>query len=134
MRSKSKSPVETPGFYVGIEPGSIFIGGGLYMPTGDQIKAIRKSMVDHPEEFLAMVNERKFKKGLGGIIGEKLQKAPLGYPKDHPMIEHLRHKQFFAGKEFKDESICLKPNFLKTVVQVYSDTLPLIRWLNSALK
>jgi uncharacterized protein (TIGR02453 family) len=134
FKTKSKSPVETPGLYLGIAPGEIFIGGGVYMPTGDQLKAIRKAMVERPDEYLAVVQNRRFKKEFGGIQGEKLAKAPLGYPKDHPMIEHLKHKQFFVGKEYNDESICLKPRFLGLAVQVLTDTMPLVRWLANTTK
>jgi uncharacterized protein (TIGR02453 family) len=134
FRTKSKSPVETPGLYLGIAPDEIFIGGGVYMPTGDQIKAIRKTIAERPDEYLAVVQSRRFKREFGGIQGEKLAKAPLGYPKDHPMIEHLKHKQFFVGKEYEDASICLKPKFLGLVVQVLTDTMPLVRWLADAAK
>lgn len=131
-RAKKKSPVEMPGLYVGIAPGEIFIGGGLYMPNGDQLKSIRKSIVEHPDEYLAVVENKRFKKEFGGVQGENLAKAPLGYPKDHPMIEHLRHKQYFVGKEYDDEAMCLKPKFLDHVVQVFADTMPLVRWLAKA--
>jgi uncharacterized protein (TIGR02453 family) len=133
FRTRSKSPVETPGLYVGIAPGEIFIGGGLYMPTGDQLKAIRKAMVEKPGDYLAVVENRRFKKEFGGVQGENLAKAPLGYPKDHPMIDHLKHKQFFVGKEYDGVSICLKPKFLNLVVQVLTDTMPLVRWLAGAV-
>jgi uncharacterized protein (TIGR02453 family) len=126
-----KSPTETPGLYLGIEPGSIFVGGGLYMPMGDQIKAIRASIADHPAEFLAVIRQRRFKSEFGGIQGEKLSRAPLGYPPDHPMIEHLRHKQFYVGKVLKEQE-CLSPKFVNTVVTVFKDTLPLVRWLIAA--
>lgn len=132
QRAKKKSPVETPGLYVGVEPGNVFIGGGLYMPTGEQLKSIRKSIVDHPAGYLEVVMNRRFRKEFGGVQGEELQKAPLGYPKDHPMIAHLKHKQFFVGKEYEDESICFKPSFLDLVVSVFADTMPLVRWLTKA--
>jgi uncharacterized protein (TIGR02453 family) len=127
-----KSPTETPGLYVGIEPGSVFIGGGLYMPMGDQLKAIRKTIVEKPNEFLAVINGTKFKKRFGGIKGEMLSKAPLGFPKDHPMIAHLRHKQFFVGVEWKDESQCYSKKFADTVTDVFTDCMPLVRWLLKA--
>jgi uncharacterized protein (TIGR02453 family) len=123
-----KSPTETPGLYVGIEPGEVFVGGGIYMPTGEQLKAIRRAMVTDPESFLTVVENKRFKNEFGGIEGEKLQKAPLGFPKDHPMIEHLKHKQFFVGKVYND-SVCLKPKFADTVASVLADCMPLIRWL-----
>ena len=132
-RAKKKSAVETPGLYIGISPGEIYIGGGLYMPSGDQLKAIRKMMVEKPDEYLAIVDDKRFKREFDGIEGEKLAKAPLGYPKDHPMIEHLKHKQFFVGKEYDDESMCLKKDFINRVVQAFADTMPLVRWLTKAI-
>ena len=127
-----KAPTELPGLYLGIEPGEIYVGGGLYMPTGEQLKAIRKSMVDHPDGYLAVVENKRFRKELGGIQGEDLQKAPLGFPRDHPMIEHLRHKQFYAGKELGHQA-CFKASFVDTVCQTFADTMPLVRWLAKAI-
>ena len=123
-----KGPTESPGLYVGIAPGEIFIGGGVYMPWGEQLKSIRRSIAERAEEYLAVVNEKRFTKRFGGIMGENLAKAPLGYPKDHPMIEHLRHKQFFVGVE-PNESACHSPKFLNLVADVFTDALPLVRWL-----
>ncbi len=127
----NKKPVETPGLYVGVEPGEIFIGGGLYMPSGEQLKSIRRSLVNDPEEFLSVVRSKRFKKEFGGIQGDKLKKAPLGFPKDHPMIEHLKYKQFFAGNVY-DHPICFSPKFANTVAKVFEDTMPLVRWLAKA--
>jgi uncharacterized protein (TIGR02453 family) len=131
MRGK-KSPTETPGLYLGIEPGEIFVGGGLYMPMSDQLKGIRKLMVDKPDEFLEIITDKRFKKRFDGIMGEKLLKAPLGFPKDHPMIEHLRHKQFFVGVAWNDESLCYAKKFADTVAEIFRDTMPLVRWLMKA--
>lgn len=128
-----KSPAERPGLYVGIELGEIFIGGGLYMPSGEQLKSIRKSIVDHPDEYLSVIEDPAFKKMFGDVMGDRLVKAPLGYPKDHPMIVHLRLKQFFVGKEF-GETECLKPRFVDTVAKYCAGAMPMIRWLERALK
>lgn len=125
-------PTETPGLYLGIEPGEIYVGGGLYLPTGAQVKAIRHSIASNPDDWLAIVENRRFKKEYGGIDGENLQRAPLGYPVDHPMIAHLRHKQFYAGKVLEG-SACLKPRFVQTVETVLTDILPLVRWLTRAI-
>ncbi len=131
LKGKKKS-TETPGLYVGIEPGSIFVGGGLYMPYGEQLKSIRKAIANRPDEYLSVVEDKRFKKVFGGIMGEKLMKAPLGFPKDHPMIEHLKHKQFFVGKEWDDEALCYSKRFASVVADVFRDTMPLVRWLIKA--
>jgi uncharacterized protein (TIGR02453 family) len=124
--------ISAPGLYVGVEIGEIFVGGGLYLPSGDQLKAIRASIADAPEELLAVVQDRNFVRILGEILGERLQKAPLGYPRDHPMIDYLRLKQFYVGVEY-DEEQCLTPRFLDTVVRVFTAAMPFIRWLQRAL-
>jgi uncharacterized protein (TIGR02453 family) len=127
-----RAPTEAPGLYVGIEPGAIYVGGGLYLPTGEQLKAIRAAMVERPDDFLAVVESRRFKREFKEIEGERLQKAPLGYPKDHPMIAYLRYKQFYVGKEF-GHARSFRAAFLGEVVRIFSDTMPLVRWLRDAL-
>jgi uncharacterized protein (TIGR02453 family) len=123
-----KGGEESPGLYLHIEPGQVFIGAGLYMPNGDQLKAIRNAIVKDPGTFLEIIRNRRFKKEFGGIQGDRLQKAPLGFPKDHPMIEHLRNKQFFVGKELED-AVSLKPGFVDQVAGYFRISLPLVRWL-----
>ena len=127
----TQGPIENPGLYVGIEPGEIFIGGGLYLPSGDQLKKIRKSIVDDPDEFLSIVKSRPFRATLGGILGDTLQRAPLGYAPDHPMIEYLKLKQFYVGVESGHEP-ALKASFLTTVARVFRSCLPFVRWLKEA--
>ncbi|HEX9006248.1 MAG TPA: DUF2461 domain-containing protein, partial [Bacteroidota bacterium] len=123
-----KSPTETPGLYLGIEPGEIFIGGGLYLPSAPQLKAIRQAVAGQAGEFLEIVEDPRFKRRFHAVMGETLQKAPLGYPKDHAMIGYLRYKQWYVGVETGHEP-CFRPAFLKTVADVFADAMPFIRWL-----
>jgi uncharacterized protein (TIGR02453 family) len=123
---------ETPGLYVGVGTEEVFVGGGIYMPSGAQLKAIRRKIAEDPEGYLALVRSPRFRKKFGGIQGAVLSRAPLGYPPDHPMIEHLRHKQFFVGVEL-DEKACYAPKFLETVAEAFADTMPLVRWLVRAM-
>jgi len=131
MRSRN-SQGELPGLYVGIHPPEIFIGGGIYMPSGPQLKAIRAAIVKDPDPFLEIVAGKRFKKKFGEIEGERLQKAPLGYPKDHPLIAYLRLKQFYAGATLKD-SACFRPAFARTTAGILEDVLPFVRWLAHAV-
>ena len=123
-----KGDSEGPGLYVGVGTDEVFIGGGLYMPSGEQLKSIRKSIAEDSGEYLAVVRSPRFRKKFGGVQGAVLSRAPLGYPPDHPMIEHLRHKQFFVGVE-PEEKACYAPKFLETVAGVFIDAMPLVRWL-----
>lgn len=120
------------GYYVHIEPGGVYAGGGIYMPNGDQLKKIRKAIADSPKQFQEIVSDRKFVKRFKSLQGGKLQRTPLGFPKDHVMGEWLKYKSFYTGVELS-ERVCQSSSFTKKVVEVYSNLLPLVRFLNTAL-
>ena len=123
---------QSAGYYLHIEPGNIYVGGGVYMPDGAQLKKIRSAIAAKSEEFLAIVKHKRFVQQFSTLEGEKLQRMPLGYPADHPMGEWLKFKSFYTGVEWKERE-CYDEEFLDKVVKVYRDLLPLIRFLNSSL-
>ncbi len=123
---------DSAGYYVHIEPGGIYAGGGIYMPDSEKLKKIRKAIAGKPDEYLSIVTDKKFKSRFGSLEGERLSRGPAGYPADHPMVEWLKYKSFYAGVEMQDEE-CLKASFIDKVVAVYSDLIPLVRFMNGAL-
>jgi len=131
LRGKAKG-VEGSGFYLHIEPGEIFLGGGIYMPDNDQLKKIRRSIADQPDRFLSIMKNLRFKKLFGRLEGEKLQRVPKGYEPDHSMAEWLKYKQFFVGVEWP-ESKCLNVKFVPEIVTVFEAATPLVRFLNEAM-
>ena len=132
QRGKPKG-TEGSGFYLHIEPGEVFVGGGIYMPDNEQLKRIRGAIIERTEEFLEIVHTKSFVKRFKKIEGDTLQKVPRGYDPDHPMAEWLKLKQFFVGVEWKEEK-CFKKAFVKQVAEVYEETTPLVMFLNDALK
>ena len=120
------------GYYVHIKPNHIYVGGGIYMPNGEQLKSLRRAIAEKGDEFTAIVRERGFVKQFKGLEGEKLQRAPLGFPADHAMIEWLKHKSFFTGVEWNVRE-CASPKFIDKIVKVYKDLRPLVKFLNDAL-
>ncbi len=120
------------GYYVHIELGAVYVGGGIYMPDSDQLRKIRRAIVDPKAKFRSIVESKMFKKQFGGIEGEKLQRVPQGFEADHPMAGWLKHKQFYTGVEWNEKE-CYSVNFVSKVVNVYKDLHPLIRFLNEAL-
>lgn len=124
--------MDAAGYYLHIEPGEVFIGGGIYLPDSDQLKKIRRAVAEQPKEFLSIIHAPSFKKMFGSLHGEKLSRAPKGYAPDHPMIEYIKYKQFFTGLEWKEET-CYKKDFVKRVVAVCRELTPLINFLNNAM-
>jgi uncharacterized protein (TIGR02453 family) len=132
LRGKPKG-VEGSGYYLHIEPGEVFLGGGIYMPDGDQLKKIRKAIAGQPERFLSIIEQKNLKKVFGRLQGEKLQRVPRGYEPDHPMAEWLKHKQFFVWVEWP-ETKCFREKFVDDVAVVFESATPMVRFLNEAMR
>ncbi|MEK7356369.1 MAG: DUF2461 domain-containing protein [Bdellovibrionota bacterium] len=120
--------VSSPGFYLHVEPGEVYVGGGLYMPDSRQLKRIRYAIEQKSESFLAIVEDPQFKRFFGKLQGETLKRAPAGYSPEHPMIEYLKRKGFFVGKSF-DESLIHSSKAVPKLVDAYTRIVPLTRWL-----
>jgi uncharacterized protein (TIGR02453 family) len=104
--SKDKSPYKTAAaavigtahggvgtLYLQVSADGLMVGGGAYMPAGDQLARLRTAIAADGtgrelETIAADIRRR------GGEIGahDEVKTAPRGYPADHPRIELLRLK------------------------------------------
>ena len=67
-------------YYIHLEPpDKSFLAGGVYMPTPDQLAAIRRAIDRDPERLKAAISSKPFKKYFGTLSGEKLKTPPRGY-------------------------------------------------------
>ncbi|WP_347839114.1 DUF2461 domain-containing protein [uncultured Draconibacterium sp.] len=121
-----------PGYYFHIEPGSSFIGGGIYMPPAPVLKKLRAYMADHAEEFLEIGNEKDFKKQFPEMYDDKLKLAPKGYPKDHEYIELLKYKSFIYSASLEN-SVVAGPNYIDEMVKRFELLYPVNAFLYDAL-
>lgn len=124
---------QSAGYYLHIEPGEIFLGGGIYMPESDRLKKIRAGIASRGDEFLRIVHSASFKKVFGAVEGERLQRVPTGYPADHPMGEWLKYKSLYTSTTLP-ESACYSADFVKKIVSAYKEMVPFVRFLNEALQ
>ena len=149
--SKDKSPYKTnfgasinaggkisfnAGYYLHIQPGNSFVGGGVYHPEPDVLKKIRQEVDYNFDEFTKIINNKKFKavytKGLSKDGEMSLSRPPKGYDENNPAIEFLKLKSFIAMTALTDEQITDK-KFVSTIVKAFEALYPLIVFLNKAL-
>ena len=146
--SKDKSPYKThvaavfpraglgkhegAAFYLQIAPAEVLVGGGLYMPLPEDLRAIRNHIAEDPKGLLKIAGSPVFRKMFGSIDGEQLRRVPRGFPSDHPAADYLRYKQFLAGRTFSGD-IATTARFYKLVVETFRGMLPLIRFLNEPI-
>lgn len=83
-------------YYMHVEPGGSFISCGVYMPSADVLKAVRKAIDDDWEEFEAILNDKSFKKAFGDLSREEkvLKRVPAGFAKDSPSADYLKLYHF----------------------------------------
>lgn len=93
------------GFYLHIEPGKCFLGGGMWQPEGPALKAIRQEIDYNFDEFRGIVEAPAFRKLFPKVDGDKLAKEPQGYSEDNAAIEYLKLKSFTVSANFTDEEM-----------------------------
>lgn len=121
------------GYYFHIEPSGSFVGGGIYMPAAEPLKAIRDYIAENGEEFLLLTNNKNFKKVYPEMMDDKLKTAPKGYSPDHEFINLLRYKSFAFSSQF-DKSQILADNYIEKLVHSFKTLQPVNRFLNEALE
>ncbi len=129
VRGGKKNGDKLAGYYFHIQPGKSVIAGGAYMPPAPWLSAIREKIDDEPERLLKILKNKEFVKYFGELSGEKLKKAPKGYPSDHPHVELLKFKSYFVFSEPADK-IVLSDGFFDNVVSVFKAMKPLNDFLN----
>lgn len=129
--SRHNKKDENPGLYLHVEPNNCFVAGGLYMPTGEQLRKIRELIKREPEVFKKIICHPKVKKYFGGLSGERLKKAPQGTDPNHRQIELLKWKQFIYIKRYKDKDF-QTGDLAKKVKNEFAAMMPLIEWLEKA--
>ncbi len=120
------------GYYLHLEPGGSFVGGGSYCPPADALKAIRTEIFDHPDEFKKLIFSNSFKSTYPTMYDDKLKTAPKGFPKDFPDIDLLKYKSF-AFTSMLDDEVVTGDDFVVKVVGALKELYPVNRFLNSTL-
>ena len=124
-------PQNRGGYYLQIEPGKSFVGGGFWGPNAEDLLRIREEIA-LDDELVQILNEPTFKSFYGEIQGESLKTAPKGFDKNHDRIELLRMKQFLFTKSFSDEEV-LSSDFNKKVVGAFEKLRPFFEYMSDVL-
>lgn len=130
--AKNGRKSERAGYYIHLEPGNSFLGGGIWHPEPAALKALRSEIYDNPSEFKEILTEPEFSQYFSSIMGDQLKTAPKGFPKDFEDIELLRYKSYAFGY-FVDDQTIASENFVTLAVDVFRQLYRANRFLNHAL-
>lgn len=120
------------GYYIHVQPGDCFIGGGFWGPESKDLKRVRQELAVDSSEFRRLIAEKDFVRLFGELRGEKLKTAPQGYAKDHPDIDLLNFKQYLLMCPFTQKEM-QQPDFLDAAAETFRGMLPFFDYLSEVL-
>jgi uncharacterized protein (TIGR02453 family) len=123
---------EGAGMYFHVAPDEVWIGGGMYAPSSPQLHAVREHIAGNVKRLRRIIDAPAFTKMFGALEGEKLQRVPRGFPKDHEAAELLKHRQFLAVVELPS-TVASDATFYRRLIAVFREITPLVRFLNEPL-
>jgi len=123
---------EGAALYLEVAPARVWIGGGLYMPAASDLRLIRAHIVASHPTLHRIVTEAPFRRAVGALDGARLASMPRGYLADHPAAEHLRFRQFLAGRQFEAD-FATTDRFYPELLRMFRAVAPLVRFLNAPL-
>ena len=147
--SKDKSPYKTwiaatfpprghekhaaAGAYFHVTFDEILVAGGVYAPGPKELFAIRRHIAARDRGLRAILKDRSFRRLFAEMTGEKLTRAPKGFPADHPAVDLLMFKQFLAWKTL-DPALAETPKLYTELVKHFRGMMPFLRFLKAPLK
>jgi uncharacterized protein (TIGR02453 family) len=132
FRHEAARDVHAPGFYLHLEPGRVFAAAGVWHPDGPALAKIREALVDKADAWLEVTSPDALG-SRGEMAGESLKRPPRGFDPDHPLIEDIKRKDFFATARFTEDEACA-PGFMDEFATTCRAFSPLARFLTSALE
>jgi len=125
FRHAAGKDAHAPGFYVHIEPGKCFFGGGIWHPPSGPLRAIRQRIVDKPERWREVIADI-------AVRGDQLKRGPKGFDPEHELIDDLKRKTFFSMEE-GNEALARSHKFEKRVAQQFEHIAPMMEFLTSSV-
>lgn len=119
-------------YYIHLEPGNSFAGGGIWMPQGPVLKAMRQEVFYNAAAFREILEGKDFSKYFDGLMGEKLKRPPRDFPVDFPDVELLKHKSYAVGTPLAD-SLITSNKLIAELEKIYAALYPFNRFINRAL-
>nr|WP_294939094.1 DUF2461 domain-containing protein [uncultured Flavobacterium sp.] len=120
------------GYYLHLQPGASFVGGGFWEPNAEDLNRIRKEFEMDDEEIRAILADKNFIRTFGTLQGEELKTAPKGFDKTHPAIDLIRKKQFLVSRPFTDKEVT-DPNFKTQVLTTFQAMRPFFDYMSEVL-
>ncbi len=123
--------VHAPGYYIHLEPGSVFAASGTWHPEPKTLRQIRDAVVADSKAWKRAISGKAFRARCT-LGGDSLKRPPKGFDPDHPLLEDLKRKDFIAYVPFTEEQ-AVSAGFRKQVLEAFRAMKPFMAFLTRAV-
>ena len=120
-----------PGGYFHLQPGEIFVGGGMWHPDKDRLAGWRRALDEDPGRVHAAIDDPAFAETFGAVDSDgdnRLKRVPTGFAPDHPEAELLRFKDVVFGRRLADD-VATSPDLPEVIAESLATARPVFRLL-----
>jgi len=121
-------------YYLHVEPGNCFVGGGVYNPQPKALRKFREKIENDSPEWERIITDRNFKKlfPTGIHTPSILTRPPSGFGPDSPSVEFLKMKGFYTMEKLEDGAVQAEQAGA-VIANYFKAVRPLVDFLNRAL-
>ena len=120
------------GYYYQVGPGHTMLAAGFFAPNPSDLLRIRQDIDYNYKDWQRILSQKKFRQMFGPLKGSGVQTVPRGFDRNHPALDLLRHKQFYAEHRFTDEE-ALQPGFSKKLNEAFKAVRPWFDYMSEVL-
>ena len=132
FRHEAGKDVHAPGYYIHIAMDDCFIGAGSWMPDRDALLAYRRSISEHPRDWLAIKELADSDDWQLEGHQDSLKRPPRGFSADDPMIEDIKRKRFIVTHLLEIEDI-VAPDFVDYTIERFRESREWMAFLAKAI-
>jgi uncharacterized protein (TIGR02453 family) len=123
---KGSRDAHAPGFYLHVEPGRSFGGGGLWHPDPGALRMVRQRITQRPADW-----RRMHRTGIA-VEGDALKRVPAGYDPEHEFADDIKRTDFYTMTRFTDREVC-SAGFMDQFVAACRAASPLVNFLTKSV-
>ena len=131
FRHTMAKDAHAPGYYLHIEPGSTFVGVGLWRPETKVAYRIREAISEDPAAWRRAAHIPAFTAAFS-LDGDSLANPPKGFDPSHPFVEDLKRKDFVASARLTQKAVTAD-GFIDQFAGMCRRATPFMRFLCEAV-
>lgn len=131
LRHQAGKDIHAPSIYIQIDPQQSLVAAGCFRPAPPALSAIRQAIDLRPSTWKRARDHRPMR-AQAEFWGESLKTAPRDYPRDHPLIEDLKRKDFLVTFDLTRDQ-ALSDDLVAIVIERIKLSRPYMRFLCEAL-